>query len=53
MDRHTFHALLSEFLRFDGDEKGRKWNKTSRFFDESDAQSLVKDIIVNKLEFRR
>jgi len=49
----TFHALCCRILRFDiekfQDEKGRKWNKNFSIFDESDAQSLVKDIIVNKL----
>jgi DNA helicase II / ATP-dependent DNA helicase PcrA len=49
----TFHALCSRILRFDiekfQDEKGRKWTKSFSIFDESDAQSLVKDIIINQL----
>lgn len=49
----TFHALCCRILRFDiekyTDEKGRKWTKTFSIFDESDVQSVVKDIIVNKL----
>jgi DNA helicase-2/ATP-dependent DNA helicase PcrA len=49
----TFHALCCRILRYDidkfQDEKGRKWTKTFSIFDESDAQGLVKDIIVNQL----
>ena len=49
----TFHALCSRILRFDiekfQDEKGRQWNRTFSIFDESDAQSLVKDIVTNQL----
>ena len=49
----TFHALCCRILRFDiekfQDEKGRKWTKNFSIFDESDAQSLVKNIIVNQL----
>ncbi|MCY6491523.1 DNA helicase PcrA [Leptolyngbya sp. GGD] len=49
----TFHALCCRILRFDiekfQDEKGRKWTKSFSIFDESDAQSLVKDIIINQL----
>ena len=49
----TFHALCCRILRFDiekyQDPKGRKWTKTFSIFDESDVQSLIKDIIVNKL----
>ncbi|MGV0027365.1 DNA helicase PcrA [Phormidesmis priestleyi] len=49
----TFHALCSRILRFDiekfQDEKGRKWTKSFSIFDESDAQSLVKDIVINQL----
>jgi DNA helicase II / ATP-dependent DNA helicase PcrA len=49
----TFHALCSRILRFDvdkfQDEQGRKWDRNFSIFDESDAQSLVKDIVVNKL----
>ena len=49
----TFHALCARILRFDiekfQDEHGRKWNKNFSIFDESDAQSLVKDIVINQL----
>lgn len=49
----TFHALCCRILRFDidkyTDEKGRRWDKNFSIFDESDAQSLVKDIVTNRL----
>lgn len=49
----TFHSLCCRILRFDiekyQDEKGRWWNKNFSIFDEPDAQSLVKDIVVNQL----
>jgi DNA helicase II / ATP-dependent DNA helicase PcrA len=49
----TFHALCCRLLRFDiekfQDDKGRKWTRSFSIFDESDAQSLVKDIVVNQL----
>lgn len=49
----TFHSLCSRILRFDiekyQDEQGRRWNRNFSIFDESDAQSLVKDIVVNQL----
>mgnify|MGYP000024963575 CR=1 FL=1 len=49
----TFHALCSRILRFDiekfQDDKGRSWKRNFSIFDESDAQSLVKDIVTNKL----
>jgi DNA helicase II / ATP-dependent DNA helicase PcrA len=49
----TFHALCARILRFDidkfQDEQGRQWNRNFSIFDESDAQSLIKDIVVNKL----
>jgi DNA helicase II / ATP-dependent DNA helicase PcrA len=49
----TFHALCCRMLRFDidkfQDEKGRQWTKAFSIFDESDAQSLVKDIVINQL----
>jgi DNA helicase-2/ATP-dependent DNA helicase PcrA len=49
----TFHALCSRILRFDidkfQDEQGRKWDRNFSIFDESDAQSLIKDIVTNKL----
>ncbi|MBD2357816.1 DNA helicase PcrA [Tolypothrix sp. FACHB-123] len=49
----TFHSLFSRILRFDiekyEDEKGRRWNKNFSIFDESDAQSLVKEIVTKQL----
>ncbi|NJO74167.1 MAG: DNA helicase PcrA [Leptolyngbyaceae cyanobacterium RM1_406_9] len=49
----TFHALCSRILRFDIDKyqdpQGRSWKKNFSIFDESDAQSLIKDIVVNQL----
>ena len=45
----TFHSLFSRILRFDiekyQDEKGRRWNKNFSIFDESDVQSVIKEII--------
>jgi DNA helicase-2/ATP-dependent DNA helicase PcrA len=50
----TFHALCARILRFDiekfQDRNGRKWTRNFSIFDESDAQSLVKDIVVNQLQ---
>jgi DNA helicase II / ATP-dependent DNA helicase PcrA len=49
----TFHSLCSRILRFDiekyEDEKGRRWTKNFSIFDESDAQSLVKEIVTKQL----
>ena len=49
----TFHSLFSRLLRFDiekyQDEKGRRWNRSFSIFDESDAQSLVKEIVTKQL----
>lgn len=49
----TFHALCCRILRLDiekyQDQQGRQWSRTFSIFDESDAQSLVKDIVVNQL----
>lgn len=49
----TFHSLFSRILRFDvekyQDEKGRRWNRNFSIFDESDAQSLVKQIVTKQL----
>ncbi|MBD2020067.1 DNA helicase PcrA [Leptolyngbya sp. FACHB-36] len=49
----TFHSLCSRILRFDiekfQDEHGRKWTRNFSIFDESDAQSLIKDIVTNRL----
>ncbi|NJN22734.1 MAG: UvrD-helicase domain-containing protein, partial [Leptolyngbya sp. RL_3_1] len=49
----TFHALCSRILRFDIEKyehpDGYRWTKTFSIFDESDAQSLVKTIVVKTL----
>ena len=49
----TFHSLLSRILRLDiekyQDEKGRTWKRNFSIFDESDAQSLVKEIVAKQL----
>jgi DNA helicase-2/ATP-dependent DNA helicase PcrA len=49
----TFHSLFSRILRFDiekyQDEKGRKWDKNFSIFDESDVQSLIKEIVTKQL----
>lgn len=49
----TFHSLFARILRYDinkyQDEKGRTWNRNFSIFDESDAQSLVKNIVTKQL----
>lgn len=49
----TFHSLCGRILRFDinkyQDEKGRQWERNFSIFDESDVQSLIKEIVVNQL----
>ena len=49
----TFHSLFSRILRFDiekyQDEKGRRWNKNFSIFDESDVQSIIKEIVTKEL----
>jgi DNA helicase II / ATP-dependent DNA helicase PcrA len=49
----TFHALCARILRLDiekyQDPNGRKWTKTFSIFDESDAQTLVKEIVTQRL----
>jgi DNA helicase II / ATP-dependent DNA helicase PcrA len=49
----TFHSLCARILRYDidkyQDEKNRKWNRNFSIFDESEAQSLVKQIVTQKL----
>jgi DNA helicase-2/ATP-dependent DNA helicase PcrA len=49
----TFHSLCARILRYDidkyQDEKGRQWQKNFSIFDESDAQSLVKQIVTKQL----
>lgn len=49
----TFHSLFSRILRFDiekyQDEKGRRWTKNFSIFDESDAQSVIKEIVIKNM----
>lgn len=49
----TFHSLFARILRLDinkyQDEKGRQWSRNFSIFDESDAQSLVKNIVTKQL----
>ncbi len=49
----TFHSLCTRLLRYDinkyKDEQGREWQRNFSIFDESDAQSLVKNIVTKKL----
>ncbi|MEP6519794.1 DNA helicase PcrA [Microcoleus vaginatus] len=49
----TFHSLCGRILRYDiekyQDEKGRQWKKNFSIFDESDAQSIVKQIVTKTL----
>jgi DNA helicase-2/ATP-dependent DNA helicase PcrA len=49
----TFHSMCCRILRLDIDkftsESGHRWEPNFSIFDESDAQSLVKDIVINQL----
>jgi DNA helicase II / ATP-dependent DNA helicase PcrA len=49
----TFHSLFARILRLDinkyQDEKGHQWSRNFSIFDESDAQSLVKNIVTKRL----
>ncbi|MBV8883617.1 MAG: DNA helicase PcrA, partial [Chroococcidiopsidaceae cyanobacterium CP_BM_RX_35] len=49
----TFHSLFARILRFDiekyQDETGHRWNRNFSIFDESDAQSLIKNIVTQQL----
>lgn len=49
----TFHSLFSRVLRYDiekyQDENGRRWNKNFSIFDESDVQSVIKEIVTQDL----
>ncbi|OCR00640.1 ATP-dependent DNA helicase PcrA [Oscillatoriales cyanobacterium USR001] len=49
----TFHSLCARILRFDiekfQDEKGRRWKRNFSIIDESDAQSIIKDIVTRQL----
>jgi DNA helicase-2/ATP-dependent DNA helicase PcrA len=49
----TFHSLCARLLRMEihkfQDEQGRRWQENFSIFDESDAQGLVKEIVINQL----
>ena len=49
----TFHSLCARILRFDinkyQDEQGRQWQRNFSIFDESDVQSLIKNIVTKQL----
>lgn len=49
----TFHSLCARILRFDiekyQDESGRQWDRKFSICDESDAQTLVKEIVIKQL----
>ncbi|WP_204105599.1 MULTISPECIES: DNA helicase PcrA [Spirulina sp. CCY15215] len=49
----TFHSLCARILRYDinkyQDEKGRTWQRNFTIFDDSDVQSVVKNIVVKQL----
>ncbi|MDJ0731837.1 MAG: DNA helicase PcrA [Crocosphaera sp.] len=48
----TFHSLCARILRYDinkyQDEKKRQWERNFSIFDESDVQSLVKNIVLKQ-----
>ncbi|OKH52582.1 ATP-dependent DNA helicase PcrA [Calothrix sp. HK-06] len=50
----TFHSLFSRILRLDidkyQDENGRKWNKNFSIFDDSDVNSMIKEIVTKQLD---
>ncbi|PSF38941.1 DNA helicase PcrA [Aphanothece hegewaldii CCALA 016] len=50
----TFHSLCSRILRYDinkyRDEKGRTWQRNFSIMDDSDVQSLIKNIITKQLK---
>tara|TARA_Y100001970_G_scaffold138130_1_gene169961 strand:+ start:4863 stop:7265 length:2403 start_codon:yes stop_codon:yes gene_type:complete len=49
----TFHSLFSRLLRFDiekyQDSEGLKWNKRFSIYDETDSQTLVKEIVIQDM----
>jgi DNA helicase-2/ATP-dependent DNA helicase PcrA len=49
----TFHALCARILRFDIEKfqhpKGYRWTKNFTIFDESDVQSIIKQIVTKDL----
>mgnify|MGYP001236667182 CR=1 FL=1 len=49
----TFHSLFSRLLRFDiekyQDPEGLRWNKQFSIYDETDSQTLIKEIISQEM----
>ncbi|MDJ0716320.1 MAG: DNA helicase PcrA [Prochloraceae cyanobacterium] len=49
----TFHSICARILRYDinkyQDEQGRTWKRNFTIFDESDVQSLIKNIATKQL----
>ncbi len=49
----TFHSLFSRLLRFDiekyQDSEGLRWNKRFSIYDETDSQTLVKEIVTQDM----
>ena len=49
----TFHSLFSRLLRFDFDKyqdlEGLSWNKQFSIYDETDSQTLIKEIITQEM----
>ncbi|MEB3831074.1 DNA helicase PcrA [Phormidium sp. CCY1219] len=49
----TFHSLCARILRYDidkyKDENGREWTRSFSIFDESDAKSLIKEIVTKQM----
>ncbi len=49
----TFHSLFSRLLRFDiekyKDPEGLKWNRRFSIYDETDSQTLVKEIVTQDM----
>ncbi len=50
----TFHALFARLLRFDiekyTDKEGLKWTRHFSIYDETDAKSLIKEIVTQDLQ---
>ena len=50
----TFHALFARMLRFDIDKfkdaEGLSWTRQFSIYDETDAQSLIKEIVTQELQ---
>ncbi len=50
----TFHAIFARLLRFDiekfSDAEGLRWTRQFSIYDESDAQSLIKEIVTQDMQ---